>query len=86
MGRSSGSLPFVLSSHPVSYRDSDHKNGHWLLEFTAAGQLRIYTGFPFNYDTPCTANLKRCKTTHLPKNSKGFVKNNVHYTQTLPYN
>jgi hypothetical protein len=39
--------PLVLPSRPDNW-NSDILNGQWLIELTAAGQLRIYTVFPFN--------------------------------------
>lgn len=45
-GRSSGSFPFV--GLPVTTLGNSDFEVTSVTELTAAGQLRIYTGFPFN--------------------------------------
>jgi len=48
-GRSSDLLPPALSSHPDLIGTVTIRMDFGVMELTAAGQSRIYTGFPFNH-------------------------------------
>jgi len=72
-GRSSDLLPVFQPSHP-------DMSGQWQIdwksvkELTAAGQLQIYTVFPFNSGCK-TGNQQRCKTNKIKQHVKCMMEN-----------
>jgi hypothetical protein len=72
-GRSSDLLPGFRPSHPDK---SEQWQIDWksVIELTAAGQLQIYTVFPFN--SGCKAgNQKRCKSNKIKQDVKCMMEN-----------